>query len=436
MQFFTPATTNKKDETSTTNATGLLMGEVVNNLSKTAIEKIISKLKAADETSGYAKVTVKATWKKGIVTGGANGKLICYAPPEIQLSDHKLGPSVNSYCPLISGGCFSLIMMMDAAQRNYHFETFGTNMTCRANFAAFYNPNIFSQNVTYDHPWQDGVLLDILIRGEQTHEEMVELAEYSDEHCPSSEIMKRAFPVLVDKFDGTPHESIDWDSLPVYYDMDAYNELATKTEVIVDQRADMTWHCQNECVENPDSLMTFHFPNDSDSYLTLSHDQPISSGKYANPVQACFFGGLSSFLHTVAARIYAKGYKVECIDASISAKINKRKVFGIEHDGFVFPEGASIEVEIVTNAPNSILETIQREAENMSPTMMNWENELPLKFEVLRLEPKHRRRPSTAESVQSSTSGSIPDEINLAGKRNIFSFLFNKKNNNSVSIRA
>jgi hypothetical protein len=81
-------------------------------------------------------------------------------------------------------------------------------------------------------------------------------------------------------------------------------------------------------------LVSFEFPHDSKSGVTLGFDPPIGQkGKYANPVQACFFGGLSSLLHTVACRIYAEGYKVARIDGVIKTKLNKRKVLGVETKG-------------------------------------------------------------------------------------------------------
>jgi hypothetical protein len=153
--------------------------------------------------------------------------------------------------------------------------------------------------------------------------------------------------------------------------MKRYEEISKMESFIIDQEANMTWYCQNESTEHPDALMSFQFPHDSNSTLALGFDTPIAqdtSSMYANPVQACFFGGLSSLLHTVASRIYTNGYKVYKITGSISTRLNKRVVMGMENR-FIFPEGASIEIKIVSNAPQNLLYKIQAEAESMSPTV-------------------------------------------------------------------
>jgi hypothetical protein len=91
----------------------------------------------------------------------------------------------------------------------------------------------------------------------------------------------------------------------------------------------------------------------------------------------------------------------------------------------MFPVGASIEVFIVSIAPQNVLSEIQQEAENMSPTMMNWREELPFCYGVARRakSTKHRVKPervmkdgepcgsgspigSTIESSCESSSGS------------------------------
>ena len=340
----------------------------------------------------YVIFAITAVWEKGVVTG-AGGKLVCYAAPEIQLSEAKMGPSVNSYCPLISGGCFSLVIMFQACIHDLKFESFTTGMTTKANFIGCYNPE---SEISGQHPWLDGIRLNMTIQGPQTTDELVRLADRADRHCPSSEIMKRDFPVEIDQFEfhnvtGNVGKEEAWDDIPIYYDMNKYNELANQKERIVKQQADMTWHCQNENVENPDSLMTFTFPNDANSQIVLSHDKPLSSGKYANPVQACFFGGLSSFMHTVAARLYVRGYKVKRIEGSIKSVLNKRKIFAVEKNSYVFPEGATMEIQVWTNAPKRVLNDVHYEAEEMSLTMMNWRNELPLEYAIFRKQPSGKK---------------------------------------------
>ncbi|KAL3906993.1 MAG: hypothetical protein SGILL_009053 [Bacillariaceae sp.] len=380
----------------------------VNNLNRTALKKTIKKMENDKNMAAEVPIAVKAQWKEGVVTG-VNGKLVCYAPPDIQMSsDGKTkGPSVNSYCPLIAGGCFVLILMMHATKKDYHFEEVTANMKTDADVVGFYKEG-WAGMKTKDgyivkHPWggADGIRLGIVIRSGKSQDKLNDLADHANKHCPSSEMMKRDFPVEVDKFalqgQNDEEDAIDWDKVPVFYNMDKYQEIAKKDSHVVTQEANMTWHLDNDALaDNTEAdagaLMTFDFPQDSKSSLTLGFDPPIGQqGPYANPVQACFFGGLSSFMHTIACRIYAKGYKVTKIDGVINTKLNKRKVLGVEKDTWVFPVGASIEVDIVSNAPKELLHEIQMEAENMSPTMMNWREELPFFYGVARAKPRHKR---------------------------------------------
>lgn len=114
-------------------------------------------------------------------------------------------------------------------------------------------------------------------------------------------------------------------------------------------------------------------------------------------------------LHTVACRIYAHGYKVTKIEGAIKTKVNKRKVLAADASGYVFPEGATIEVSVVSNAPNSVLVTVQAEAEEMSPTMMNWRQELPFLYGVARLPPKD------CDGMSVISSHSLGSDTSLSG---------------------
>lgn len=260
------------------------------------------------------------------------------------------------------------------------------------------------------HPWGDGIKLGIIVNtSEYTQSQVVESADHSSKHCPSSEIMKRSFPAEIDsvKVNRSPGETenakaLDWDHIPVYYDMHRYKEIGEMDKYMVQQEANMTWHCQNENTKHPDSLMSFQFPHDSQSSLILSFDKPIASGKYANPVQACFFGGLSSLMHTVACRIYARGYKIHSIKGAIRTEVNKRKVMAVETTGWVFPQGALIDMDIVSNVPQKDMDEILYEVDNMSPTMMNWRNELPFLYGVALQDPTEKQKKLKAKYVKGS----------------------------------
>jgi uncharacterized OsmC-like protein len=411
----------------------------VNNLNRTELKKAIRKMEKDESIGKDVPVAVKATWGKGMVTG-VNGKMVCHAPPEIQLlendGDVAKGPSVHSYCPLIAGGCFVLILMMHAARKDYHFEEVTANMATHADMIGFYKKGWEGtknkDGSIVQHPWADGIKLGIIIRSGKSQDKLNDLADHANKHCPSSEIMKRDLPVDVEKFVCEPTEEdnkeIDWDAIPVYNDMDKYNEIAQKDSHMVQQEANMTWHVENENALQEDALMTFQFPHDNNSGLELGFDPPIGrESPYVNLVQACFFGGLSSLLHSVACRIDAHGYKVAKIDGVIKTQINKRKVLGVESDTWVFPVGASIEISVVSNAPKELLGEIQKEAEAMSTTMMNWREELPFLYGVARAKPQKKRtsleKPkereignadSSSSSTSSVSSGFPPDHSRRA----------------------
>lgn len=309
--------------------------EWVNNLNRTALQAIKEKMRA-DPSMGSDTLVMKAEWKDGVVNG-ASGLLVCYAPPELQLGSKVQAPTVNSFCPIVSSACFCLVLMLDAADHGYHFESLTAQMKAKADMIGFYKPRwagATSSTTAFPvrHAWADGIKLGIVIRANQSQEELLKLADHADKHCPASEIMKRSFPAEITKFalKKPKGQDMDWTEVPVHYNMDKYVEIGKLEKFMVDQEVNLTWHCQNESVLYPDSLMTLEFTHENNYTTALSHDKPLSSGKYANPLQMCFFGGLSSLMHTIACRIYAKGYKLTSIQGTISATLNKRKVMAVD----------------------------------------------------------------------------------------------------------
>jgi organic hydroperoxide reductase OsmC/OhrA len=170
----------------------------VNNLNKTAIENVKTMMER-DESMGLdTPVCVEAVWENGTVTG-VNGKLVCYPPKAIQLGSTTKGPSVDSYCPLIAGGCFCMIMLFDAAEKGYQFEQLTSQVTASADFLGFYKPDWTGTKTKsgypVQHPWGSGIKLGIVIHSDKSQDDLSELADHANRHCPSSEIMKRSFPV-------------------------------------------------------------------------------------------------------------------------------------------------------------------------------------------------------------------------------------------------
>ena len=48
----------------------------------------------------------------------------------------------------------------------------------------------------------------------------------------------------------------------------------------------------------------------------------------------------------------------------------------------MFPDGANIELDVVSDCPEELMEGIQYDVEEMSLTMMNWRQEIPYKYGV------------------------------------------------------
>ena len=346
--------------------------EIVNGLNRKAILAVKEKMRAELTFGAKSDIKISAVWKNGVVYH-TDSDMVSHPPPEIaRVVGH---PSMNSYCPLVAAGCFSLIYMLEATERGAQIECFKTVQQHDADFSCFYKTKAAGVN-----PWKDGATLDIQIKGPYSLDVLKTIERFADAHCPSIEIMRREFPVEVTKVIG---KHVDVDEKTIHYDMDKYEALSKRSEpIIVKQLAKGRWFCHNECKKYPDALMTFDFRNDGNSILALSHDKPIASGKYANPVQACFFGGLSTYIHTFAVRLYTRGYIIKGIEGTLRTVVNKRMVMGVEDDKYLFPGGAFIELEVESNAPGEVLDEVRHEADEMSPAFMNWRNSIPLKLNV------------------------------------------------------
>ena len=347
---------------------------IVNGINKTAILRIKEAMEIDPKLGDRKPVTIKAFWEQGVVYD-ASGKLECHPPPEIQKGDEIKYPTVNSFCPLVSTGCFGLILMMQAAEREMQFESFHMHMSANADLSCFYK---FRADI--DCPWSNGVQLDIDIKGPQLKEEVDVLAKFPEKHCPSVEIMRRSFPVDVI----IQRRKVNMENVPVYYDMDKYNIISKQWGPhMVKQSIFGDWHCHNESKEFPDALVTFAFDQEGGVKLPMGCDAPIGSGTWVTPVQACFFGGLSQHMHTIAARLYALGYLVKSMQGIFTTEMNERITMAVEKERrYIFPSGGMIELEIETDAPDDILDRVQFEAEQMSPAFMNWTNSIPINVSI------------------------------------------------------
>jgi hypothetical protein len=346
---------------------------LVNGLNKTAILATKAGMRQDPKFAEKCPVAIHATWEKGVVKD-STGRLVCHPPPEISKGKPQ-HPSMNSYCPLVASGCVALVTMCRAAEKDMQFDSFELSMSHEVDISCFYKKSASGIN-----PWKDGIELDIAFKGQEPLEQVKELLDLADSQCPSSEIMRREFPVETADMKGRKVKMTD---KTVYYDMDKYKQLSEQADpVMIQQSAKGTWFCHNESKEFPDALMQFEFPSDGHVKLPVSHDKPFASGTYASPVELCFFGGLSSYMHTVAVRLYALGYLIKSIKGTFKTTMNKRKVMGVDERRYIFPEGGEIELKIESDAPGEVLYQVEWEAKEMSLTYMNWSNRIPVQINV------------------------------------------------------
>jgi uncharacterized OsmC-like protein len=343
---------------------------VLNGLNKDFICGAKAMMEADESLGREREYIISAVWEKGVVTDPET-KMVAHPPPSIAIGKDIKYPSTLAYCPVVSVACFSLIFMMQAAERNMQFKKFEAEISTDANLSCFYKKQGDPPN-----PWSKGVDMKICIQGPQTDADIKMLENLANEHCPSVEIMRRSFPVEV-TMKGT--KEVDVTDEKVYYDMDKYTAKSKqKGPIMVKQSAKLEWYCQNECCEYPDSLMTLMMDQEGGYKLPVSYDIPIASGKYATPVQVCFFGGLSAHLHTVAARIYARGYTIKRILGKVHVFVNERRIMGLERDRYIFPSGGIMELDVESDAPSEVLDEVDWETQDMSPAFMNWTNSIPI----------------------------------------------------------
>jgi uncharacterized OsmC-like protein len=344
---------------------------LTNGLNTTAIKGAMAKM-GYDETFGAkAPTVISAVWEKGVVRD-VNSLLVCHPPPEISKNGFQ-HPSVYDYCPVMSSGCISLVYMMQAAERGMQLDSFKMDIETVGDVSCFFKKSAGGRN-----PWPEGLTLDLSVKGPQSEDELKELGAVAHDHCPAAELLRRKFPVEITDIKYTQVET----SEEVYYDMDKYKYLSEQDgPVLVQQASHAVWYCHNESKEHPGALMEFNFGKTPQEHIILSHDKPIASGNYANPVQACFFGGLATHMHTIAARLYALGYSVKSIKGDIKTIMNKRVVMAVDK-GLVFPSGGTMNFEIESDAPKHVFDQVQLEALEMSPAFMTWSHPIAVRVNV------------------------------------------------------
>ena len=342
---------------------------LINGINKTAILARKKHMEDDPDLDEHIPFTIKAYWEKGVVYK-VGKSAVCYPPPEITKGEVRY-PTMNSFYPLSSIGWFGLSFMTEAAERDMQFESCELEMSADMNLSCFYK--LSTDDLS---PFPHGVKMDAKVKGHQAENDLKRLTKLAEERCPSVKLMARAFPVEV-MMEGKEVEIPE--NEPIYYDMDKYNKIAKqKGPHIIKQKIKGNWFCHNECKDYPNAAAKFVFEEEGGSVLPLSLEGTDSARNYLTPVQACFFGGLAQHMHTIAARIYAAGYRIKSIKGSIATEMNERSLMAMHSKRWVFPNGGTMELKIESDAPDGVIDQIQFEAEHMSPAFMIWMNSVPV----------------------------------------------------------
>ena len=139
----------------------------VNNVNKTAVLGAIAKMKADEKFGGAAPVVVKCIFDPTTA--------ICHEPsfaeslragpvPAVAASSDATVPSILSYCPMAAAGCYSIVLMIQAATKDWQFTSYETETTATMDMSRFYNPTAGA-----DVPWK-AVQLDVTVDGDITDE--------------------------------------------------------------------------------------------------------------------------------------------------------------------------------------------------------------------------------------------------------------------------
>jgi len=343
----------------------------VNNLNKAALIGTKSQM-AQDESLGAAiPIEIEATWEKGVVTAPNLG-MVAHAPPQVAVEPKV--PSVLSYCPLMVAGSYSQVFMMQAAEKDFDFESFNTLSSATMDMTSFFRPD-YGQN-----PWSVGVTMQVKIKGSQSQKDIDDLAQKARQRCPAVEVLEKNFPVLVN----VSGKEVDIEDDEQYYNIQKYNALASSEQpVIVEQSSSGQWYCRNECMEHPGALMQI-FDTIENIGIPVSQEPPIGPGRYPSPIQAWFFGALAFQMHTIAIRLAVRNHLIQSFTCTLKTTINKRKGMGVDEiDAKAFPSRGLIELSIESNAPLAEVRQAVQESTRMSPSFLGMAGEIPTNVNVV-----------------------------------------------------
>lgn len=318
-----------------------------------------------------APVAVKAVWKEGVVRTPENCPyaLVAHAPPGI-VDCSSAESTVLSYCPVGVAGCYSMVLMIQAALQNVRFDSYETHTTTTADLSAFYGSK------PGQCPWKD---VDLNLRYSGPHElaEIEALAKTAEELCPSVEVLERPLPVQLKLVDC---QQVECSTGNDFYKLDAFREPSATT---VEQSSQGVWNCARPPSEGIMKLSD----TIGGSTVTLSQDAPMGpGGPYPNPVQVCFFGSLAFTLHTLALQLTEKGYSIQTLTATLSTTMNKRKVLDVDRSAQTFPDGVTLELTVASTAPVQEVQALCDTLPQTSPGLLGFSGSIPLKVSVSRVE--------------------------------------------------
>lgn len=132
----------------------------------------VPNLKCEDPSfAAAAPAHVDAVWNKdGVVTNPAFSTLQARGLLLAKEDTTAAIPNVLSYCPLVFSTCYSLILMMIAAEKDMQFESYECSISTKTDLSCYSTGN-------GKMPWGDGggVSMNVFVKGPQADEDIQKL---------------------------------------------------------------------------------------------------------------------------------------------------------------------------------------------------------------------------------------------------------------------
>lgn len=345
--------------------------ELVNSINKKAVLGAQSKMRAEKGFAAAAPTHIDAIWNaNGIVTNPVFSTL--QARGMLTSADSDV-PSVLGYCPLTFATCYSFVFMLIAAEKDMQLESYECEVDTVADLSCFFTGK-------GPVPWENGVKLVLKVKGNHPFDKVKEVAQQAKLQCPSVAILEQAYPLQVVVNSKQVGDTFNCESP---YDMESYHAGLSSP---ISQSAVAKWYCHNECTEFPDAFMVLT-ANDG-SKVPVANEAPIGPGIYPNPVQACLFGATALHMHTLATKLFDKGYKIQSLEGAFDTKVNKRRVMGVDPlEAEAFPGGGGVmTIDLASTAPDDVVQSIAKDLESSSPAYLGMVNPVNVELSIKEVE--------------------------------------------------